>query len=402
MRFHYAAFNLGHGVIKGQIEARDEMEARAEIEGRGLTILRVSSKRSVPGLEGMFPSLFRVKASALIQFSRQMATMLGSGGNLLRILQMQERESNNRIMRQTLGSIRKSLDEGGSLSSALAEHPNVFSRLFISVVEVGEFTGKLSPALDQMADILEKEYEAKQRAIRTLMYPIGIILLSAITLAVLMTVALPPLLKIFDQSGTDIPLMTRIVVGVVGTLANNFLMIGLVGMLLVVGFSVLRRLQQTRYWMDALQIRTPVMGSFIMAGELSRFSRTVAMLLEAGVSLASAVQLGQSGVKNLEMRRALVDAEESLLTGHGLTDALRKHSIFPRMFIELMMLGEESNSLQRTMKDAAEAYQKQLEQKLDNILGLLEPMSTLVVGGIVGIIAFSMFVPIYSGLNAVE
>ena len=212
---------------------------------------------------------------------------------------MQERESNNRIMRQTLGSIRKSLDEGGSLSSALAEHPNVFSRLFISVVEVGEFTGKLSPALDQMADILEKEYEAKQRAIRTLMYPIGIILLSAITLAVLMTVALPPLLKIFDQSGTDIPLMTRIVVGVVGTLANNFLMIGLVGLLLVVGFSVLRRLQQTRYWMDALQIRTPVMGSFIMAGELSRFSRTVAMLLEAGVSLASAVQLGQSGVKTL-------------------------------------------------------------------------------------------------------
>lgn len=299
MRFHYAAYNLGHGVIKGQIEARDEMEARAEIEGRGLTILRVSSKRSVPGLEGMFPSLFRVKASALIQFSRQMATMLGSGGNLLRILQMQERESNNRIMRQTLGSIRKSLDEGGSLSSALAEHPNVFSRLFISVVEVGEFTGKLSPALDQMADILEKEYEAKQRAIRTLMYPIGIILLSAITLAVLMTVALPPLLKIFDQSGTDIPLMTRIVVGVVGTLANNFLMIGLVGLLLVVGFSVLRRLQQTRYWMDALQIRTPVMGSFIMAGELSRFSRTVAMLLEAGVSLASAVQLGQSGVKTL-------------------------------------------------------------------------------------------------------
>lgn len=114
MRFHYAAYNLGHGVIKGQIEARDEMEARAEIEGRGLTILRVSSKRSVPGLEGMFPSLFRVKASALIQFSRQMATMLGSGGNLLRILQMQERESNNRIMRQTLGSIRKLWMKGGA------------------------------------------------------------------------------------------------------------------------------------------------------------------------------------------------------------------------------------------------------------------------------------------------
>ena len=152
---------------------------------------------------------------------------------------------------------------------------------------------------------------------------------------------------------------------------------------------------------DAMAMaRAPVLGSFIVSGEISRISRTLSLLLEAGVTLAEALKLAIGGVKNQALKNVFLDAEESLLTGHGLSDPLKNHPILPNMFVELLMLGEESNSLQRTMNDAANAYQKQLEQRLDSFLAMLEPASTVFVGGIVGLIAFSMFVPIYSGLNA--
>ncbi len=400
MNFSYIAYAADRGIIKDQIQARNEYEARTEITRQGLRILKLQPAKPFPGLEELFPSLYSVSSGELVRFSRQMATMLGSGSNLLRVLEMLQRETPNKVLRRALTSIYRKLDEGDSLSAALAEHPKVFSRLFISVVEVGEHTGRLTAALEQLADILEKEHEAKQKAIRTLMYPMAIIGLSLLTMGVLMTVALPPLLKVFEQSGADIPLMTRIVVKLVGLIRENYRNI-MVGFLVMVALGWTgRRVPAVRYWMDVAQVKAPIAGGIVLAAELSRFARTITMLLEAGVTLAGAMQLALSGCKNQLLHRAFSEAEESLLGGHGLTRALRRYPIIPSMFLELVMLGEESNSLKRTMNEAAIAYQKQLERKLDGLLGMLEPLSTVVVGGIVGFIAFSMFIPIYSGLNA--
>lgn len=401
MQFSYVAYTIQNGIVKGHLEADTQSDAETEVEEEGLKLLRIREARRIPGLATLIPSLFRVKTGELIKFSRQLATMLASGGNLLRVLDMLERESKSRVMRSTIVSIRATLDDGGSLSEALAKHPLVFNNLFVSVVAVGEHTGRLGPSLERLADIIEKDHEAKQKAIRTLMYPAAIIGLSAVTLGVLMTVALPPLLDVFDKLGTDIPLMTKIVVATVGGVSDHFQKI-LAGMVaIVVAYMLLRRMDIVKYRMDVLQLRAPILGPFLISSELTRFSRTLAMLLEAGVTLANAIHLAKTSIKNAELRDAFDDAEESLLSGLGLSDALKRHKIMPNMFMELVMLGEESNSLERTMNDAANAYQKELEQKLDSLLGMLEPVSTVVVGGIVGIIAFSMFVPIYSGLNAV-
>jgi type II secretory pathway component PulF len=233
------------------------------------------------------------------------------------------------------------------------------------------------------------------------MYPLAIIALSAVTLGVLMTVALPPLLKVFDQMDAEIPLMTKVVVGSVSWISGNYGTIGLTLLLMTIALITIRKFERTSYAMDQVMLRAPTIGPFIIAGELSRFARTLSMLLEAGVTLASAIRLATTGAKNRELKRAFAECEESLLSGHGMIDTLRNYKTVPTMFIELLLLGEETNSLQKTMLDAAIAYQKQLESRLDALLGMLEPISTVVVGLIVGIIAFSMFVPIYSGLNAV-
>ena len=246
---------------------------------------------------------------------------------------------------------------------------------------------------------MEKEHDAKQRAVRTMMYPMAIVLLSLLTMGVLVTVAIPPMLKVFDQMDTDIPLMTRMTVGATGLVLDNYrvLIIGLAG--LIASLMVLRRLPQGRALLDTMQTHTPVIGPLVVSGELARYSRTLAMLLEAGVPLSTAHHMGLNGCGNMALKKAFTDAETSLLAGHGLAPALKRHAILPPVFVELVAMGEESNSILKTMRDSAQAYQRQLEERLNGLVAVLEPASTVVVGAMVGAIAFSMFVPIYSGLN---
>ena len=402
MEFKYEAYNIKDGVVTGRLEAGSEAEARSAVVRNGLKPLRVSQAWRPPPVEEILPSLFKVGTKELVGFSRQLSTMLASGGGLIRTLEMLSEESNNRVMRRTIEAIRHDLDEGSSLSEAIAQHPKVFNALYVSVIEVGEFTGRLGPSLEQMSDILEREAEAKAKAIQTMMYPMAIIGLSVLTLGVLMTVALPPLLNTFDKLGAELPLMTRIAIGGATMLQENFLkiIVALVGLMLA--FVMGGKFSRVKYWMDAIKTKLPIMGSLMIASQIARISRTSAMLLEAEVGLAPALQLARSGIGNALIRKAFDDAEDSLMSGHGISEALARHPVLPSMFIQLMTIGEASNSLARTMSDAADAYQKQFDQRLNTLLGMLEPASTLVVGGIVGFIAMSMFVPIYSGISAIE
>ena len=401
MHFRYVAYRLDEGIVKAELEARNQAEAETEIALRGYKLLEFMGGRSAPSLEKVFPSLYRAGTGEVVRFSRQLSTMVASGGNLLDALSMLHREARNKVMRRTLDAVRTSLDEGDSLSQALARHPKLFSPMFVSLVEVGESTGRLGQAMDQLADILEKDQEAKQKAMRTMMYPLAILGLSVVTLGVLMVVALPPLLGVLEQMGTDVPLVTRVLLGLTGLVSNYIIhmVLGLVGFMMAL--NMLRRYPTTRYWVDKTYTKLPLFGGLIVAQELTRFSRTLALLLEAGVSLSAALSLGVSACGNRVMHQAFVDAQETLIDGARLADALRKHPIVPTMFVELMVIGEESNSLQRAMSDASMSYQKQMENKLDGLLSMMEPASTMVVGGVVALIAFSMFVPIYSGLDAI-
>ena len=400
MQFHYVAYPLAEGVVEGILDARTKEETRAEVVRQGYKPLQIKPVRRIPSREELLPTFFRVGTGDLIRLCRSLAAMLKSGGNLIRTLETLHTESRSKVMRRTLEAIRRTLDEGGSLSEALEEHPLVFNTLFVRVIEVGEYTGRLGPALEQMADIPEKEHEAKKKAIMTLMYPAAIIGLALITMTVLMVVALPPLLSVFERMDTEVPLITRVVITVFGQIRESSLKIFVAFVAMLVVVPLLWRIPKVRRWVHEIQTQMPLFGPIVIAGELARFSRTMQMLLEAGVPLITALHLGAGGCKNETLKEAFVEAENSLVVGHRLADSLRQCPALPSMFVELVMIGEESNSLHRSMADSAEAYQKQLEQRLNALLALLEPASTVIVGGIVGLIAFSMFVPIYSGLDA--
>ncbi len=399
MQFNYTAYTVQDGLIKGKIEADTEGEARGEIFRVGYKILRISPARPLPGMEQLFPSLFKVKTGELVRFSRQFATMVRGGSSLQRSLDLLESETGNRIMKQVLADVRKKVDQGSSLSAALAEHPKVFNNRYVSVVQVGEHTGSLAKSLEQLADSQAREHEMVQKFKSTMMMPAFTMGASIAMLVLMMTVMLPPLLGAFEGRGTEIPLITRIASAAIGGISDNLLNIGMGILAIVVTFLTVRHFPRSKFAMHVVMTRLPIIGGLLVIKEMAQFSRTNAMLLEAGVSLAGSLPLAIGGCKNLALLRAFRAGEESLTTGHGFAAAVGSYSVIPRLWAELVMVGEENNAMGATLSELADSYEKEVENRLSAIITLLEPASTFVVGGVVLFIALSMFLPIYSGME---
>ena len=402
MRFRYVAYLPERGVFKDTIEALDQNEAAAAAASLGYRLLEIAPVREAPGLETLFPSMFKAGTGDLVRFFHQVASMMASGGNLMRAIEMAQSESKNRVMRRALGEMRAHLADGESLSQVMRRHPGMFPELYVSIVEAGESTGRLGPSLEQLADMLEQDHEAKQRAMKTMMYPMTIIGMSFMTLAVLMVVAVPPLLKVFEEMGAGQPAAMTFTVNAIGFVKENLFAILGAGAAAAVGLALLRRLPGAAGVIDGVSARLPLLGPLTIAGDMARFSRTIGMLLEAGVPLSDALPMAIGGCGNVRVREALRAGEESLLSGRGLAQELRRHPVLPSLFLELVSMGEDGNQMARMMNDAAATYQKEREDRLGALLGALEPASTVVVGAIVAFIAFSMFVPIYSGLDALR
>ena len=399
MQFQYTAYALADGVIKGRIEADTENEARLEITRMGYKPLELKVKKKLPGLEQLFPSLFKVGTGELIRFSHQLALIIRGGASLQRGLELLQAESSSKVMRQVLENVRKTVDGGASLSAGMAENPAVFGPRYVSVVESGEYTGALAPALDQLADSMETEYQAIQRVKRTMMMPAFTMGASGLMLLLMMTTMMPKLIESFEDSGSDIPIFTSVALSVFGGIISNihFIVIGIV--LLVALFAYGLRNPAFKHGFHRGMLKTPIMGPLIVAKELAQFSRTIAMLLAAGVTLAMALPLAISGCKNEALKRAFAAGEESLLTGHGFSEALGQQPVLPRMWAELVLIGEESNSMGRTMNELANAYEQEMENRLDSLVSIMEPVSTLAVGGVVLFMALSILQPVYAQLG---
>ncbi len=335
-----------------------------------------------------------VKPKEVDAFARQAATMLASGSNLLRVLEMSQTEGASKAMVRVLQRVHDRVSQGESFTIALREYPKVFDEVFVSLVEVGEHTGKLGPALQQLADIMSQAAEAKAKAVKAMMMPIFLIGTSLMMLGFMVFVAFPPLIDTFNSMGVEVPLMTRVLIGGVSGAKDNIvnLMIGIFAV--VFAYKIAGRLELTKYWLHYGKIRTPVLGGVLLAGDLGRFCRVMSTLLAAGIDLPSSLRLGMSASKNEAVKRAWDDANESLIQGHRMDAALKRHSILPQMFVELMSIGEESNTLPGVMNELADSYQKQYEDKIGGILAILEPVSTFSVGGLVLFMALSTLKPI--------
>jgi type IV pilus assembly protein PilC len=362
-----------------------------------------STGPSKPGLiERAFPSLFSVSKTELLVFSRQMATFIRAGVPILDGIAVVREQTSSRAFRRTLDSVAASLREGELLSRALAHHPAVFSQLYIDMVVAAEASGELDTILDQISFYLQRGDNTNKRIRQAMTYPTLVLGLAVIVVFILITFVLPSFARLFADFKAELPLPTKILLGL-GSFGERYgVSTGIVVVALLAAAYVVRGAGPVRRFRNRVVLHVPLIGGLIKLGIASRFSRMMSILLRAGVPIVQALEIATAGTGNEVYRRGLTPARESLLAGEGLTAPLMRSRLFGPLLLQMIKVGEETGTLDRYLEDAANFMDDDLEYRTKQMTTIIEPLMIVGVALMVGFVALSVVTPMYSILQQIR
>jgi len=395
--YRYVAVTNQGTTVKGTVKATSEIAAERLVVAKGYNPINVEVVPSMFSLEEALPSLFKVKPRDVIVFSRQLATLLRSGISLLPAMEiLRGQAATGRAFRSILGKIVNDIRAGTSFPLAISKHPQAFDDIYCRTIAVGEQTGNLETVLNQMADYLERRTIMAKKIGSALTYPLMVLGVGVVVVAILMIVVMPQLLGMFTAMGADLPLPTRILIAITEfTTANSLYLLS--GGAFLVALSVWMIKQPAgRRMLDRLRLTIPVIGPTALAGELARFCRTLSVLVGAGLNLQEVMEMLPQSASNHVVRDALNQVNQGLLLGEGLSQPMSRIDIFPPLLVEMVAVGEESNTLDTTMGVVADFYETTAEEKTTALVGMVGPVSTIAIALLVGFIAISVIMPMYT------
>jgi len=393
---YVAATNQGK-LVKGTIKATNEVAAERLLIGQGYRPVDVAVAPSMFSLEEALPTLFRVKPRDVIVFSRQLATLIRSGISLLPALEiLQGQVTGSRAFKKIMGTIADDLRAGSAFSQALFKHPKAFSDIYCRTIAVGEQSGNLETVLNRMADYYERQGAVAKKIGRALTYPLMIMGVAIVVVIILMTVVMPQLLGMFTAMNVDLPLPTKILIWLTNFFSANILYLVTAGVLLAAVALWMVKQPSGRRLLDRLRLTVPIIGPPTLMGELARFCRTISVLLSAGLSLQEVMEMIPQSSNNRVIRDALSQVNEGLLLGRGLSEPMSRIDIFPPLLVQMVAVGEESNTLDFTLGVVADFYEVTAEEKTSAMVGMIGPLLTIVMALGVGFIAISILMPMYT------
>jgi len=395
--YRYIASTRQGEQVKGNIKAPTEIAAERLLIDKGYLPEHVEVAPSMFSLEEALPSLFQVKPRDVIVFSRQLATLLRSGISLLPALEiLQGQVGSSRGFTSILGSVLNEIRAGGSFSQAISKHPKAFNEIYCRTIAVGEETGNMEAVLHQMADYLEKQSLLAQKVKKALTYPMMVLGVGVAVIALLLTVVMPKLLDMFVAMKVELPLPTRILIAVTELFSTHTLYIALAGVFLVALVLWLVKQPTGRRLLDRVRLSMPLIGPPALMSELGRFARSLSVLVGAGLKLQEIMELLPQSTTNRVFRDALEHVHERLFLGEGLADPMSRLAIFPPLMVQMVAVGEESNSLDFTMGVVADFYETAAEERAATMVGMIGPFSTIGIALLVGFIALSVIMPMYT------
>ena len=402
MNYQYVAYTKDWKIVKGTLNVASEVVAEQTLVRQGYQPISVKSQPVMPSLEQLFPSLFSVKSKEVIMFARQLATLLEASISLVPGLQMLQDQTTNKLFKTVLNNMLDDIRAGNSFTDALAKHEKVFGEVFCKLVSVGEQTGSLEVSLKQAASYLEKDQESKKKIKRALTYPVIVLVVAVVVVAVMVLFVLPSMMDMFTSLGADLPITTKLLVAFMGIVDSYklYILIGMVVIVIAVIFSL--RQEKARYYLDHFMIKVPVLGQVNLMNEMARFSQTITLLLHAGLPLPDIINMTQRISSNRVIQEALGQVQNDLVQGEGLSAPMGKHSLFPRLLVQMVMVGEESGNLESTMSIIADNYQREADDKISSLISLIEPAMTIGLALVVAFIAISVISPMYSIMGVFE
>jgi type IV pilus assembly protein PilC len=352
-------------------------------------------ERAIPGLNSM-------KRIELILFSRMMATFIRAGIPILDGIEVVRQQAVSTLFRRTLDDVALQLRNGEQLSIAMASHPRVFSQLYVDMVVAAEATGELDAILDQLARYLERAEATSRRIRQAMLYPAIVLCMAGVVVAILTTVVLPSFVALFADFDAELPLPTKIMMGI-GTFggAYGFQTVGIV-VGVIVFIALVRDTRMVRRIRERVILHVPVVGGIVRLGIETRFARTLGILLRAGVPISRAFDIASSGTGNENYVRRLGPVRDRLLSGDGITEPLRASGLFGSLLIQMVKVGEETGTLDRYLDQAAEFMDDDLDYRTKQMVTIIEPMLILGVALVVGFVALSVVTPMYGILHAIK
>jgi type IV pilus assembly protein PilC len=376
--------------VKGETPAADEATVRAELRRLGITPAKIRKKTQVGR------GRKKIVSKDISVFSRQLATMMSAGVPLVQAFDIVGRGHDNPAMSDLILSIKNDIQSGTALTLALAKHPLQFDELFCNLVEAGEQAGVLDTMLDKIATYKEKTESIKGKIKKALFYPAAVIIVAIVVTTVIMLFVIPQFKELFTSFGADLPAFTLLVISISNFMTEWWWGIGLA--LGAAGYSLAqsyKRSAKLREGVDRTLLRFPIIGPILHKAAIARFARTLSTMFAAGVPLVEALNSVSGATGSVVYSEAVLGMREKVATGQSLQLSMRQTDLFPHLVVQMTAIGEEAGSLDAMLAKVADFYEEEVDNAVDSLSSLLEPMIMVIIGGLVGSLVVAMYLPIF-------
>ncbi len=392
--FTYRGTNRTGASVTGEMTASSKTELQSLLRRQQITPTKMSEK----GKEFNLPTFGGgVSPKELAVFTRQFSVMIDAGLPLVQCLEILSSQQENKTFQKVLTGTRSAVEGGSTLSAAMKQYPKVFDALYANMVEAGETGGILDTILQRLSTYIEKNVKL-QRAVKSAMvYPIGVLTIAGGVIILLLWKVVPVFANLFAGMGVDLPLPTKIVIATshfVGSIFGLLIVVGAVA--IIIGLKVWYGTPQGRYAIDAVVLKLPVLGLLMRKIAVGRFTRTLGTLISSGVPILEGLDITAKTSGNAVVERALNKVRKSLEEGKSLTDPLRESEVFPGMVTQMIAVGEQTGAMDAMLQKIADFYEEEVDAAVKDLLTALEPIMIVFLGGVVGGVVISMYLPLFS------
>ncbi|MFV0315923.1 MAG: type II secretion system F family protein [Microthrixaceae bacterium] len=398
-KYRYEAETLDGERVKGEILAASAHVARNELAVQGMRVHKLSERKGL----SVEITKQRVPLVEIMHFSRQMATFLRAGVPVTEAIANLREDAENKRFKEILGDVLDRVAGGRSLTESLDNHADVFPPYFMALLGSAELTGRMDEAFDQLHSYIRRDVELTRSVRKALIYPMILLGVSILVVLVIVVFAIPKFADFFADFDAELPLPTRMLMGVAGFVGSTAgLITGVILVMLILGTVLYVRTPKGRRNLHALQLKIPLVSTVVTYSSTERFTRVLAALLESGVPLPEALPTSIDCANNLVYQERLHDTMEGVIEGQGFAEPLVRTGLFPTAVIQMVRVGERTGELSDQLENAATFYEEELEYAVEKLTAYFEPIMILFIGIVVGFVALAMVSAMYGIYNQVE
>ena len=401
--YTYEALDKGGKQVKGIIEAANDEVIIEKLRDMGYYPLKVipHKKKSaaqadltaMPGLRVIF---HRIKTKHIMTFTRQLATLIDAGLPIMRSLMILHEQVESVVFKDKIKEMAHDIESGSSLSDCFAKHPKVFDRLYVNMVRAGEIGGVLEHVLNKIAEFLEKRESLKGKVKSAMMYPAVVMTLAAGIVSFILIMIIPKFEAIFHELGAELPLPTRILINMSNTLVHRAPLVVIAIILLVVLIKQIKKNPKSKFYWDKGMLKAPVFGELFRKIAIARFASTLATLIGAGVPILQALDIVRDSSGNEVVTRAMAKVYQSVKDGESIHEPLGECDVFPPLVVHMVAVGEETGAIDQMLNKVAEFYDREVDDTVNALTSILEPVLIVFLGAIVGAIVIALYLPLFS------